>query len=123
MGDLQCAARDVVVPGPADAEALRPERPAAVLAGPGAGESADSLARELDVLCRDLNSGSGLVPELDALADEYRGECVAVVLAPTAYTDLLREHGRATGTGGVVVEVDADGQRWTPWPVSAATGR
>ncbi|WP_324650780.1 hypothetical protein [Georgenia sp. H159] len=125
MSDLQCAATVVVVHDDADLEALRSERPAAVHAAPGAEDRATGLAGALEVPCRRLRDGvSGdLTAALDAVADEYRGECVVVAVTDAAFTALaaLVLPGAARG---VVVEIDADGRRWDRWPaVSGPRGR
>lgn len=131
MSDLQCAVTVVVVPDDQrpDAGRLRSEHPGAVLAGPGSRTAADRLARAVDALVRDLPgdvaSAADLTRVLEALADEYRGECVVLAVAPTALADLVRLVLPGEATSAVVVEVDADGQRWARWPrdVSAARGR
>lgn len=124
MSDLQCAARFVVVAAGVPApERLRGEQPAAVHAAPGTHGDAARLAAALAVPLRPIAAASNrtaLAAALDELADEYRGECVAVVVPALAGLD---GGVRPSADGGLLVEVDADGQRWAPWPVSAARGR
>ncbi|PYF96800.1 hypothetical protein SAMN05216184_11718 [Georgenia satyanarayanai] len=118
MSDLQCAATVVVVDTAADGEALRPRRPVVVCAAPGTGDTVAALARLLDAGHRDLPgapiSPDGLLSAIGDIADEYRGECVAVVVTPTALIDLVRRVLPDHAAAAVVVEVDADGQRWAP---------
>lgn len=126
MSDLQCAATFVVVDTVADGEALRSRRLAVVCAAPGAGDTASELADLLGVARRDLSGAAAppgaLVQALDDLADEYRGECVAVVVDPEALVALARRLVLPGGaSGGVVVEIDADGHSWAA--VSGPTGR
>ncbi|WP_413451095.1 hypothetical protein AA0Y32_00635 [Georgenia phoenicis] len=120
MSDLQCPATVVVLGPDADGEVLRAARPAAVYTTPGARAAASRLAGSLDVTLHELDgelaSRAALVGVLDDLSDEYRGECVAVVV--TSLTDLLPPDEEAPA---VVVEVDADGQRWSP--LSGSTAR
>lgn len=126
MSDLQCAATVVVVHDDGDLAALRTERPAAVHAAPGAESCAGRLARSLAVPCRALSVGApaDLESALVGLADEYRGECVVVAVTDATFTALSARVLRATETSAVVVEIDADGQRWDRWPVlSGPRGR
>lgn len=117
MSDVQCAARVVVV---ADARgalgSLPGEHPAAVHGGPGTHEVAALLATELAVPLRHLpaEGPDGLENGLLALSDEYRGECVVVVVTPVTLVELARRHVGRRGEGsGLIVAVDAEGQRWT----------
>ncbi|MBD8062635.1 hypothetical protein [Oceanitalea stevensii] len=123
MSDLQCAATLVVVDTAAAGEALRARRAAAVVSTPGALDTAADLAQRLEVARRDLpedaTSPEILVRALDDLADEYRGECVAVVVTAEALAALARLV-LPGGGGALVVEIDGDGHRWGPW---AAGGR
>lgn len=120
MSDLQCAATFVLVDTAADSDALHARRAAAVLSAPGSVDTADDLARLLDIDRRDLpavaTSAAGLVRALDDVADEYRGECAAVVVTPTALSALVRLVLPGE-RGAVVVEIDGDGHRWAPWTV------
>lgn len=126
MSDLQCAATFLLVPAGTAADAVGSARAVALHAAPGAADAATELARLLDLPVRDLPareaSPGGIVRALDELADEYRGERVAVVVTAEVLTALRRVV--LPGEGAVVVEVDADGHRWAPWPeVRPATGR
>lgn len=117
MSDVQCAARVVVVAdAPGMLESLRAEHPAAVHAAPGRHEPAARVAAALRVPRRDLPAESapeGLETVLLALSDEYRGECVVVLVTPATLVELARRHVGRRGEGsGLVVEIDADGQRW-----------
>ncbi len=125
VSDLQCPARVVVVDSAAGSHPLSVQRPVAVWATPESRAAAGELARVLDIACRDLagtpDSPARLVDALEDLADQYRGECVAVVVTATALADLVRLVLPGHAAGGVVVEIDADGQRWAS--LSDATGR
>lgn len=123
MSDVQCAARVVVV---ADARgalgSLPGEHPAAVHGGPGTHEVAALLATELAVPLRHLpaEGPDGLENGLLALSDEYRGECVVVVVPEEVVADLRAQVLPAGSMApGARVQVDDDGHRWAPWPSAA----
>ncbi len=129
MSDVQCAATVVLLPAGTETDAwpLGSARPAAVLGTPDAVRAGEALARLLGVAHAELatDSGERLLPALEELADQYRGECVAVLVPPAVLDRLARQVLPAGGAEGIVVEIDADGHRWAPWPpdVSAARGR
>lgn len=125
MSDLQCAVTVLVLPAGADVDvdAVRLERPVQVLAAAGV---STGLGGALDVPVRQVPDGGenrpvGHITRLLAdLADEFRGECVVVVL-PRAGFDRLSGQVLPAGAavGGALVRVDADGHRWAPWPSAA----
>lgn len=123
MSDVQCAATVVLLPAGAEADVdeLRTARPAAVLCPSGAARAGETLARLLGVGHAELpdDSDDRLLPVLEELADEYRGECVVVLVPPAVLTGLARQVLPAGEADGLVVEIDADGHRWAPWPPAA----
>lgn len=131
MSDLQCAVTVIVLESDhlGDVDRLRAARPAAVHATAGLDDAAADLARQLDVTYGapplDGASPVGLIAALEELSDEYRGECVAVVVSPSTFTDLTRLVLPDRGARAVLAEIDADGRRWAPWPeeLSAPRGR
>lgn len=125
MSDLQCAATFVLVPATTAVGSLPDVRPVALHAAPGAQEAAGAVAERLGLPVRTLRAATPgeLVAALDELADEYRGERVAV-LAPGELLAALARLVLPEGADALVVEVDADGHRWARWPdVTRATGR
>lgn len=125
MSDLQCAATFVLVPATTALGSLPDVRPVALHAAPGAQEAAGAVAEWLGLPVRTLRAATPgeLVAALDELADEYRGERVAV-LAPGELVAALARLVLPEGADALVVEVDADGHRWARWPdVTRATGR
>ncbi len=117
MSDLQCAATFLVLPPtPAvSAERLRGQRPAFLYAE--AGVEAAPLARELGVAARDLPWTTGptapavLMAAFAHLADEVRGETIAVLVSDGTYAAVTREV-LPTSPPAAVVEIDAESHRW-----------
>ena len=120
MSDLQCAATFLVLPAGSaiPAEQLLAERPACLYTETGL-HVAD-LARGLGLAARHLpgtrtpTAPAALTAALTALADEFRGETLAVVVSDATYADLTREVV-STSPPAVVVEIDADSRRWRPY--------
>lgn len=103
MSDLQCPATVVFVPDAARADSLPTAR-----------------FRVARVLSPNVRAATELVAAVEGTADEYRGECVAVV-APSALVaealtaaSVLPPRCPEPGAGWIAVEVDADGWRVVP---------
>lgn len=79
MGDLQCAARFLLVPPGVSAELSR-ERVAAVFTSTGdlAVRTATAIADNLDLESNELGRSVG-ADDLASVADQFRGETVVVV--------------------------------------------
>lgn len=126
MSNLQCATSVIVLPGGlrVDLETLRSERPAVLLS---AVDGPTELAEALDLPVRQLpddDADLAVVGRLTGLlaevADEYRGECVVVVVPEEVVADLRAQVLPAGSMApGARVQVDDDGHRWAPWPSAA----
>ena len=140
MSDLQCATSVIVLPGGlrVDLETLRSERPAVLLSGiDGHVELAEALDLPVRRLADDGDRADVRDPALDErggapglagglarllaeVADEYRGECVVVVVPEEVVADLRAQVLPAGSMApGARVQVDDDGHRWAPWPSAA----
>src|SRR5690625_1793462 len=62
----------------------------------------------------DSTTPAALTAALVDLADEFRGETIAVVVSETTYASLTGEVV-ATSAPVAVVEIDADSRRWRPY--------
>lgn len=116
MSDMQCPATFLLLSPEAVvselAEELRGERTALVYAWQQATDAASTLADTLDVPLEVLTTPAGLRAELRERADQHRGETVAVSLANG-------QPLQSAGELGTRLEVDADGERLTPWHATA----
>lgn len=103
MGDLQCPATMIFVADAATADSLP-----------------TSHFRVAQVLFPDVRTPGDLVGAVESTADEYRGECVAVVAPRALVKEALTEtsaHGStppATDAPWVAVEVDSSGWKLLP---------
>ncbi len=123
MSDLQCPATLLILGSTGWPTALlEAAHVSCVYADPARADAAADLASQLGVACRvlpALRSGDDGLPEresVESIADQHRGETVALLPAPAASVDPAADDPALAHATSWELRVDADGWALHRWP-------